>query len=81
MGMVRGTNRIMPGQQKEKKKITRELVSLILARKPKMCNFLEWKDTKVVYKRSVRSTADQRSPMGPAVTATCYQVATVHEAE
>ena len=37
--------------EKEKKKVTRELTSLVLARKPKMCNFLEWKDLKIVYKR------------------------------
>lgn len=36
---------------KQKKKIVRELVGLILARKPKMCAFLEWKDLKIVYKR------------------------------
>ncbi|CAL1265956.1 AP-1 complex subunit sigma-2-like isoform X2 [Argiope bruennichi] len=36
---------------KLKKKITRELVTTILSRKPKMCSFLEWKDLKVVYKR------------------------------
>ena len=34
-----------------KKKTTRELMSLVLARKPKMCCFLEWKDLKIVYKR------------------------------
>lgn len=38
-------------QLKEKKKIQRELVSTILSRKSKMCNFLEYKDLKVVYKR------------------------------
>ena len=37
--------------QKEKKKIQRELVTTILTRKSKMCNFLEYKDLKVVYKR------------------------------
>ncbi|XP_076288128.1 AP-1 complex subunit sigma-2 isoform X2 [Lasioglossum baleicum] len=36
---------------KKKKKITRELITTILARKPKMSSFLEWKDVKVVYKR------------------------------
>ncbi|XP_039248373.1 AP-1 complex subunit sigma-2-like [Styela clava] len=36
---------------KERKKIVRELVSIILARRPKMCNFLDWKDLKIVYKR------------------------------
>lgn len=34
-----------------KKKITRELVTTILARKPKMCAFLEYKEMKIVYKR------------------------------
>ncbi|KAI3418406.1 hypothetical protein GPALN_009728 [Globodera pallida] len=34
-----------------KKKITRELITTILARKPKMCAFLEYKDMKIVYKR------------------------------
>jgi hypothetical protein len=38
---------------KTKKKITRELITTILSRKPKMCSFLEWKDMKVVYKRFV----------------------------
>uniref|UniRef100_H2ZBX6 AP complex subunit sigma n=1 Tax=Ciona savignyi TaxID=51511 RepID=H2ZBX6_CIOSA len=36
---------------KERKKIIRELVSMVLSRRPKMCNFLDWKDYKVVYKR------------------------------
>lgn len=37
--------------EKQKKKIVRELVGLVLARKPKTCAFIEWKDVKVVYKR------------------------------
>lgn len=36
---------------KQKKKITRELITTVLTRKPKMCNFLEWRDLKIVYKR------------------------------
>ena len=36
---------------KTKKKITRELITMILGRKPKMCSFIEWKDLKIVYKR------------------------------
>merc|ERR1712168_1266560 len=36
---------------KLKKKITRELITNILARKPKMSSFLEWKELKIVYKR------------------------------
>lgn len=38
-------------QEKYKKKILRDLVATILARKPKMSAFLEYKDLKVVYKR------------------------------
>lgn len=36
---------------KTKKKVTRELIALILSRKAKMSSFLEWKDSKIVYKR------------------------------
>ena len=39
--------------QKDKRKITRELISIVLARKPKMCSFLEYRDLKIVYKRLV----------------------------
>jgi len=34
---------------KERKKIIRDLVALVLSRRPKMCNFLDWKDFKVSY--------------------------------
>ncbi|XP_053908749.1 AP-1 complex subunit sigma-1A isoform X1 [Cuculus canorus] len=36
---------------REKKKMVRELMQVVLSRKPKMCSFLEWRDLKVVYKR------------------------------
>ena len=36
---------------KEKTRAIRELTASVLARPPKMCNFLEWQDKKVVYKR------------------------------
>merc|ERR1712018_1064203 len=39
------------GTDQDKKKITRELTQVILSRKPKMCNFLEWKNLQIVYKR------------------------------
>lgn len=41
--------------QKEKKKITRDLITTVLARKPKMCSFLEYKDLKIVYKRYIKA--------------------------
>lgn len=52
-GKLRLQKWYVPLSDKEKKKITRELVQTVLARKPKMCSFLEWRDLKVVYKRWV----------------------------
>lgn len=52
-GKLRLQKWYMAYPDKVKKKITRELVTTILARKPKMCSFLEWKDCKIVYKRWV----------------------------
>ncbi|CAM9726868.1 unnamed protein product [Discosporangium mesarthrocarpum] len=42
---------------KEKARIVREVTSTVLARAPKMCNFVEWRDKKIVYKRQARSYA------------------------
>lgn len=53
-GKLRLQKWYVPLSDKEKKKITRELVQTVLARKPKMCSFLEWRDLKIVYKRSVQ---------------------------
>jgi len=36
---------------KDKARITREVSALVLNRPSKMCNFVEYKDTKIVYKR------------------------------
>lgn len=36
---------------KQRKKIIRELMAIILARKPKLCSFIEYKDLKIVYRR------------------------------
>uniref|UniRef100_A0A4W5JMX1 Adaptor related protein complex 1 subunit sigma 2 n=1 Tax=Hucho hucho TaxID=62062 RepID=A0A4W5JMX1_9TELE len=57
-GKLRLQKWYVPLSDKEKKKITRELVQTVLARKPKMCSFLEWRDLKVVYKRKVSSDQD-----------------------
>ncbi len=44
--------------ERHKKKLARELIANVLARKPKMCSFLEFKDLKIVYKRYVRMNQD-----------------------
>ncbi|XP_067850780.1 AP-1 complex subunit sigma-3a isoform X2 [Heptranchias perlo] len=36
---------------KEKKKIARELVQIVLTRQSKTCSFVEWRDLKIIYKR------------------------------
>ncbi|KAH0839878.1 AP complex, mu/sigma subunit [Lanmaoa asiatica] len=36
---------------KAKAKIVKDVTQLVLARRTRMCNFLEYKDTKVVYRR------------------------------
>ncbi|MEQ2158289.1 hypothetical protein GOODEAATRI_010673 [Goodea atripinnis] len=50
-GKLRLQKWYVPLSEKERKKISRDLVQTILARKPKMCSFLEWRDLKIVYKR------------------------------
>lgn len=36
---------------KDKNKIVKDVTTLVLARRTKMCNFIEYKDSKVVYRR------------------------------
>eukprot|EP00049_Salpingoeca_infusionum_P018709 m.358447 g.358447 ORF g.358447 m.358447 type:complete len:158 (-) comp18148_c0_seq1:228-701(-) len=38
-------------RQKDKKKSARDIISIILARKGRVSNYVEWKDVKIVYKR------------------------------
>ena len=35
----------------KKARVTREIANGVLARGSRLCNFLEWRDVKVVYKR------------------------------
>eukprot|EP00741_Cyanophora_paradoxa_P006495 tig00001003_g6287.t1 len=50
-GKTRLTKWYTPFTQKEKQKIIREVCTLVLPRAPKLCNFIEWKEYKLVYKR------------------------------
>ncbi|XP_059507033.1 AP-1 complex subunit sigma-3a isoform X4 [Stegostoma tigrinum] len=40
-----------PLLDKEKKKVTRELIQIVLSRQSRMCSFVEWRDLKIIYKR------------------------------
>ena len=37
--------------QKERAKIVKEVTSIVLPRAPKLCNFIDWRDGKIVYRR------------------------------
>ncbi|XP_041936142.1 AP-1 complex subunit sigma-2 [Alosa alosa] len=50
-GKLRLQKWYVPIADTQKKKISREVIQMVLARKPKMCSFLEWRDLKIVYKR------------------------------
>ncbi|XP_022880825.1 AP-1 complex subunit sigma-2-like [Olea europaea var. sylvestris] len=50
-GKVRLTKWYSPYSQKERTKVIREHSGMILSRGPKLCNFVEWRGYKVVYKR------------------------------
>ncbi|OMO69862.1 hypothetical protein CCACVL1_19222 [Corchorus capsularis] len=50
-GKVRLTKWYSPYSQKQRSKIIRELSGIILSRRPKLCNFIEWSGFKVVYRR------------------------------
>ncbi|KAI5790130.1 AP-1 complex subunit-like protein [Geopyxis carbonaria] len=50
-GKVRLSKWFITLSYKDKNKIIRDVSSQVLARRPKMCNFLEYKDSVVVYRR------------------------------
>ena len=50
-GKIRLVKWYTPYTPKEKTKISKELPPMILSRKPKMCNIVEYSDHKVVYRR------------------------------
>ncbi|KAG0184879.1 AP-1 adaptor complex sigma subunit Aps1 [Apophysomyces sp. BC1034] len=50
-GKVRLTKWFVTIPPKEKAKIVKDATQLVLARRIKMCNFLEYKDQKIVYRR------------------------------
>ncbi|KAI9528981.1 AP-1 complex subunit sigma-3 [Dissostichus eleginoides] len=50
-GKLRLQKWFTPVSDREKKKVIRDMVLLVLARQPRSCNFLHWRDLKIVYKR------------------------------
>lgn len=57
-GKVRLSKWFSEATSKERKRITAEVVSAALARQPRQCNFIEWRDKKIIYKvRPLRAHA------------------------
>ena len=52
-GKVRLAKWYTPMAQKECQKAVRDVCSMVIGRPSKLCNFLEWKDYKLVWKRCV----------------------------
>ena len=52
-GKIRLTKFYEPIGKKEKQRLLREVSQLVISRPQKLCNFVEWKGRKVVYKRFV----------------------------
>jgi len=50
-GKTRLTKWYSPYSTKEKTRIIKEVGNMVLNRSPKLCNFLEWKDQKVISRR------------------------------
>lgn len=50
-GKIRLTKWYAPLPLKDRQRVIKEVVPLVLARKGKVCNFVEYRDNKVVYKR------------------------------
>ncbi|XP_069003575.1 AP-1 complex subunit sigma-3a [Embiotoca jacksoni] len=50
-GKLRLQKWFTPQTDREKKKVIRDMVMLVLSRPPRTCNFLQWRDLKIVYKR------------------------------
>lgn len=50
-GKLRLQKWFTPTPEREKKKVIRDMLMLVLARPPRSCNFLQWRDLKIVYKR------------------------------
>ncbi|KAJ4819279.1 AP-1 complex subunit sigma-1 [Rhynchospora pubera] len=50
-GKVRLTKWYSTYSQKERSKILKELSGMVLSRGPKLCNFIDWKGYKIVYRR------------------------------
>jgi hypothetical protein len=64
-GKVRLTKWYSAMPSKERARTVREVSAVVLARQQKQCNFLEYKDKKIIYKRCVAGTGSAHWPADP----------------
>ena len=50
-GKIRLSRWYSPTSAKQKEKDSKEIVSLVLHRGPKLCNVIEWREQKVIFRR------------------------------
>lgn len=50
-GKLRLQKWFLPLTEREKKKVIRDMTMLVVGRPPRSCNFLQWRDLKIVYRR------------------------------
>lgn len=50
-GKTRLASFFAPVPQKERQKILKDVTQIVLNRSPKMCNVVEWREGKLIYKR------------------------------
>ena len=58
--------------QKDRAKIVREITPMVITRPLKLCNFLDWKDMKLVYKRYASLYFVAGVDAGWCATALCH---------
>jgi AP-1 complex subunit sigma 1/2 len=78
-GKVRLTKWYSPYSAKEKSRTVREVSAAVLARQQKQCNFLEYKDKKVIYKRwrphPLQGLRTPQQGLSPPLLDTCFTLA------
>ena len=82
-GKVRLTKWYSPYSSKEKARTVREVSSIVLARQPKQCNFIEYKGRKIIYKRCCAPPSPAAPPLSvqPPALVACTDAAAIRERE
>lgn len=50
-GKTRVAKWYLPMPQKERQKVMKEVLQIVLSRSPKLCNFVEWREYTLIFKR------------------------------